>query len=306
MLYPISAQIPFAAQFTNAKAGASGLTVTVSVVRVNTDGTRTVVISVASATAATEVDSVNAKGLYEYLLAGASTSTAGVYLATFHSAGVCDLADVPAMEIVGAAWVATAAGAMQAASYTAPPTTAQIEAAVWDEVLTGHVVASSAAVLLKSAGAASDPLLNVVPGAYAQGTAGAAMGRIGTGTINVNSPMKPNGDSEIWVGYDMLAVNGDALIWTDTLGVWPSDITGATISMLTNITGPGGTPLTLAGVVVVPTGANKQVMVEPTAALTVGSGVPRTAAYDVIATLVNGKIVPLVKGGQVTAKAKPG
>jgi hypothetical protein len=109
MLYPLSAQIPFAAHFTTSSAGATGLTVTVSVVRVNTDGTRTTVITQASNTAAVEVDSTNAKGLYSYWLAGASTGVAGVYLATFHTAGTADLKDVPSMEIVGAAWVETAA-----------------------------------------------------------------------------------------------------------------------------------------------------------------------------------------------------
>jgi hypothetical protein len=55
--------------------------------------------------------------------------------------------------------------------------------AVWDEVLhTFHEVASSASVLLQSAGAAADPLLNTVPGAYAIGTAGYALGIIGAGT----------------------------------------------------------------------------------------------------------------------------
>lgn len=128
MLYPTGAQVPFLAQFTTGGAGAAGLTVTVSVVRLNSDGTRTVVISRASNTAATEVDATNQPGLYSYLLAGASTGTAGVYLATFHTAGTCDLADVPALEIVGAAWVqaasvdldATVSSRLAAASYTAP------------------------------------------------------------------------------------------------------------------------------------------------------------------------------------------
>lgn len=106
MLYPTGAQIPFAGQYTSSGAGKTGLTPTISIVRVNSDGTRTVVISAASATAAAETDATNLPGLYHYLLAGASTGTAGLYLANFHTTGTVDQKDGAALEIVGAAWVA--------------------------------------------------------------------------------------------------------------------------------------------------------------------------------------------------------
>lgn len=57
------------------------------------------------------------------------------------------------------------------------PSAATVADAVWDEVLhTDHEVASSASVLLQSAGGAADPLLNAVPGAYGAGTAGYVLG----------------------------------------------------------------------------------------------------------------------------------
>lgn len=56
---------------------------------------------------------------------------------------------------------------------------ASIADAVWDEVLdTAHEVGGSASVLLQAAGGAADPLLNAVPGAYGDGTAGKALGEI--------------------------------------------------------------------------------------------------------------------------------
>jgi hypothetical protein len=70
--------------------------------------------------------------------------------------------------------------AMLAASYVAPPAVATMVDAVWDEVLhVDHEVASSASVLLQSAGGAADPLQNAVPGAYAAGSAGYVLGHMG-------------------------------------------------------------------------------------------------------------------------------
>lgn len=101
MLYPIGVQIPFAAQFTTGGAGAPGLTVHVEVTRLNADGSLTVIFSRDFPANATEIGS----GLYAYQLAAIHTGVAGVYLANFFTPDAADLADVPALEIVGAAWV---------------------------------------------------------------------------------------------------------------------------------------------------------------------------------------------------------
>lgn len=61
---------------------------------------------------------------------------------------------------------------------TAPPAAAAIADAVWDEALAGHATAGTAGSQLTSAGASGDPWASVVPAAYADGTAGAAIGRL--------------------------------------------------------------------------------------------------------------------------------
>ena len=58
------------------------------------------------------------------------------------------------------------------------PSVADIADGVWDEALAGHAGAGSAGQALSAAGGPADPLLNSVPGSYASGTAGYALGRI--------------------------------------------------------------------------------------------------------------------------------
>jgi hypothetical protein len=63
-------------------------------------------------------------------------------------------------------------------------TTAGITDAVWDEVLdVAHEGAGSASVLLQGAGAAGDPWVTALPGAYGAGTAGKIIGD------NINAPI---------------------------------------------------------------------------------------------------------------------
>lgn len=66
------------------------------------------------------------------------------------------------------------------AAAASAPTAAQVADAVWDEVLhTDHEVATSASVLLQSAGGAADPWATDLPGAYAGTTAGHIIGHLG-------------------------------------------------------------------------------------------------------------------------------
>lgn len=58
------------------------------------------------------------------------------------------------------------------------PTAAAIADAVWDEPIAGHATAGTTGAQLSAAGAAGDPWATVVPAAYADGTAGAAIGRL--------------------------------------------------------------------------------------------------------------------------------
>ena len=58
------------------------------------------------------------------------------------------------------------------------PTVEEIAEAVWDEAIADHVAAGSTGEQLSAAGSGGDPWLTVVPGEYADGTAGAAVGRL--------------------------------------------------------------------------------------------------------------------------------
>lgn len=85
---------------------------------------------------------------------------------------------------ITAATVAT--GAIDADALAADAVT-EIADGVWDEALSGHATAGTAGAALSAAGSASDPLTNTVPGSYASGTAGYALGRIGTGVLSITA-----------------------------------------------------------------------------------------------------------------------
>jgi hypothetical protein len=58
------------------------------------------------------------------------------------------------------------------------PSAATIADAVWDELLSGHVIAGSAGAALAAAGSAGDPWSTLLPGAYSAGTAGHIIGNL--------------------------------------------------------------------------------------------------------------------------------
>lgn len=58
------------------------------------------------------------------------------------------------------------------------PSVGEIADAVWDEPMAGHFTGGTAGSQLTAAGASGDPWASVVPAAYADGTAGAAIGRL--------------------------------------------------------------------------------------------------------------------------------
>jgi hypothetical protein len=75
-----------------------------------------------------------------------------------------------AANAIDAAAVAT--GAIDADAL-ATDAAAEIADAVWDELLSGHVIVGSAGAALQAAGSAGDPWSTALPGAYGAGTAGA-------------------------------------------------------------------------------------------------------------------------------------
>ena len=168
------------------------------------------------------------------------------------------------------------------------PTSEDVADAVWDELLSAHVIAGSSGAYLADSGASADPLLNTVPGSYASGTAGAALGRIGSGQITTVSPVAQDGDVETIQGDDYDNAHGRALDWTDDSAAWP-ELTDATIEVII------GGIVELAGSVVTATGDSKKVRVELTDVQTAAIR-PGVHAFQVVATLSDADIVTLVEG----------
>lgn len=164
-------------------------------------------------------------------------------------------------------------------------TPADIADAVWDEALAGHAAAGSSGAALSAAGGAADPLLNLVPGAYASGTAGAALGRIASAQVVVSSPVANTGVITVYRGDDYAAADGRSIDITDSGGTWP-DLAGATVMF------KAGT-LTRAMTVVTPTGAGKKIRLELTAVETLALAMA-TYNYQADAVLTNGHTVTLV------------
>lgn len=170
---------------------------------------------------------------------------------------------------------------------------------IWNQVLTSLSIPLSASSYLKASGAATDPLLNPVPGSYAQGTAGQALGRIGSGTIATVSLISPPGTALTLVrGDDYALADGRAIAFT-LATTWP-DLTGATVvltvrsrasdALLFSVSDRVASRVTGAGVAQV-------VVFEPSASVT-ASLAPGLASgkFDIQATLASGHIVTVATG----------
>lgn len=98
---------------------------------------------------------------------------------------------------------------------------------VLDALTAAHDTAGTVGHAIGAAGGAADPLLNPVPGSYPSGTAGAALGRIGTAAVIVTSPLSADGTRLTIVrGSDYLASDGLAIDWTGSGGNWGVDFAG--------------------------------------------------------------------------------
>jgi hypothetical protein len=129
-----------------------------------------------------------------------------------------------------------------------------------DEVLMAFVALNAGDFGAGSGGSGDDPLESLVPGSYASGTAGAALGRIGVGRITVTNNVTPGGDVYLFVGDSYLETNGNALEFTDELGTAP-DLTGLEVRFYVQ-------SLDVEAEVVTPSGPEKKIRVELTAAQT--------------------------------------
>jgi hypothetical protein len=222
-------------------------------------------------------------GMYGYSYTNA---VAGEYIALFRTTDTTvDLAQLPSWTptVIYTQLDAAVSTRLAAASYSAPPTAAANADAVWDEAIAGHVTPGTTGPLLSLAGAAADPLLNAVPGAYAAGTAGAALGRVGNNTVTVVSPVATDSAITLVYGDDYLLADGRQLSFTGT--TWPT-ITGGTIALIVQ----AATVISLPGVV---TGAGAcYVSLTSVQVNSLGLG---AFDYDLQVTLTNGHVVTLVQ-----------
>lgn len=276
--------------FVASKIGKTGLTVTVDVDRIErATGTRTALV-----TAGNAVEGRN--GFYLYPLSGADLQTYD-YLTTFKTAdGTVDQQHVHALwssfpvayAVELARLDATISSRLAAASYSAPPSAAAVADQVWEELTADHQAAGSTGKQLTDNGVVDDPLLHAVPGSYASGTAGAALGRIGSGEITTVSPVATDGDVELYQGDDYLAEDGRALSWTDLDGNWPN-LAGGTVVL--RVSGYAD----FAGSIVNGGGAQQGIQVELEAADTAAVA-PGKYRMQIIAAQADGDVITLVEG----------
>jgi len=120
-------------------------------------------------------------------------------------------------------------------------TAAAVADAVWDELLAGHVVAGSAAVALSAAGGAADPLLNAVPGDYAEGTAGYLLGNMTAARLakldRIAAGLVLNSIAALGADNRMTLIAGDSYDGDDTRALtWTfSDYSGPDMAAATGV-----------------------------------------------------------------------
>ena len=140
-----------------------------------------------------------------------------------------------------------------------------------------------------AAGAAADPLLNTVPGSYASGTAGYALGRIGSGQIITTAQVAQDGSFTVTVGASYYAADGLAIDFTDAAGTWPN-LTGGTVQLRSSGgIGPFAMSIVTAG------GSSQKVRLELSATQTAALLAGRRD-FDVLATLASGHPAQIVRG----------
>lgn len=217
------------AQYIASKAGATGLTVTCDVDEYDVDAA-TVDNAFLTAQSMTHVRN----GIYRLFFDGDDTK---LYTATAKTAdSSVDQQHIAALIVrldrVNNADVATSSR-LASADYTAPttpPTAGAIADAVWDEATADHTTAGSTGAALAAAGGAADPLLNAVPGSYADGTAGEALGRLaGISNAALFSPITRNNQFLLAAAIQGALRPTQQITWLDGEGL-AVNLTDATIS----------------------------------------------------------------------------
>lgn len=289
--------LTFYAFYSASKAGKTGLTPTVDVWRNQAE-----IVTDASATEMGD-------GLYYYTLSAGWVTVEGEYLAVFKTTdATVDQRHIPTIWVVGRAGIeyldAAVSSRLAASSYTPPPSAGVIADAVLDETLSEHTTPGTVGDALNDVLTVDNPLNSAVPGSYAVGTAGYALGLIGTGKGVVVAPVGLDATVTVHAGADYYASENRRLAWVEQITPWP-DLTGATVLFIASRRGQPPHTLTQAGVIVVASGPGKRVEVQLTAAQTNTLYVGKDAYYyHLIATLSNGHIIPLAEG-LMTVKVLP-
>lgn len=105
------------------------------------------------------------------------------------------------------------------ASELAADAVAEIADAVWDEVLSGHLTASTTGNALNAAGAAGDPWTTALPGAYGSGTAGKIIGDNINATISSRASQSSLDTVDDFLDTEIAAIKAK----TDNLPSDPAD-----------------------------------------------------------------------------------
>lgn len=138
--------------------------------------------------------------------------------------------------------------------------------------------------------AQADPLAAPVAG-YADGTAGARLYRIGTGTVQVSAPVAESGAVTIVQGDDYAADTGSALEWALTNAPDLTDAAWVRLMLIQN----GGPVVTVDCAVSGAGTATQTVTAELTAAQTASLDV-KVTTFRARAQLANGRMRTLVSG----------
>lgn len=222
MLTKKGVALTFYAFYVASKVGKTGLTVTVDVYE-QTTGT-----PIVSGGSATEIGG----GLYYYTLASGSVDASGAYIAVFKTAdSSVDQQHIPALWVTDTELLnldAAVSSRLPTASYTAAPSAGTVADAILDdeEVSAGVTVRQA----LAAAGSAADPLLNVVPGSYANGSAGAALGKVAAiSNAALYSPATHSNEFVLAAAIQGALRPVQQIVWLDGEGV-ALNLTGATIT----------------------------------------------------------------------------
>lgn len=192
---------------------------------------------------ATELGRLDAAISTRLAAAGYTATDNATIAAIFTAAGttlpaqIAALNDPTAADIAGAVWDEALAGHLTAGSAgaalngagTTPPTAEQVAAAVWNATIADFSATGSTGEQLAAAGASGDPWATLVPGAYAEGTAGAAVGRLNNTPAEnpISIVPDPTGDPDLAVVYvdteDILGqVITDAVIMIELTSTQPA------------------------------------------------------------------------------------